>query len=44
MLVDYKKVNIYQQADTPVLSDVDFHVDGTLPEKLPKHMRFGFTS
>lgn len=27
MLVDYKKVNIYQQADTPVLSDVDFHVD-----------------
>lgn len=27
MLVDYKKVNIYQQSDTPVLADVDFHVD-----------------
>ena len=27
MLVDYKKVNIYQQAETPVLSNVDFHVD-----------------
>lgn len=27
MLVDYKKVNIYQQPDKPVLSDVDFHVD-----------------
>lgn len=27
MLVDYKNVNIYQQAETPVLSNVDFHVD-----------------
>ena len=27
MLIDYKKVNIYQQSDTPVLRDVDFHVD-----------------
>jgi len=27
MLIDYKKVNIYQQDGTPVLHDVDFHVD-----------------
>ena len=27
MLVDYKKVNVYQQDGTPVLHDVDFHVD-----------------
>lgn len=27
MLVDYKSVNIYQQADEPVLSGVNFHVD-----------------
>ncbi len=27
MLVDYKKVNIYQQDGTLVLQDVDFHVD-----------------
>lgn len=27
MLIDYKKVNIYQMAEKPVLSDVDFHVD-----------------
>lgn len=27
MLVNYNKVNIYQQADTPVLKDVCFHVD-----------------
>lgn len=27
MLIDYKKVNIYQQSETPVLADVDFHVD-----------------
>lgn len=27
MLIDYKKVNIYQQAETPVLTDVNFHVD-----------------
>lgn len=27
MLVNYRKVNIYQQAETPVLSNVDFHVD-----------------
>ena len=26
MLVDYKKVNVYQ-ADALILSDVDFHVD-----------------
>ena len=27
MLIDYKKANIYQQDGTPVLHDVDFHVD-----------------
>jgi len=27
MLIDYKKVNIYQQDDAPVLADVDFHAD-----------------
>ncbi len=27
MLVNYQKVNIYQQADKPVLADVNFHVD-----------------
>lgn len=27
MLIDYKKVNIYQQDGTPVLHDVNFHVD-----------------
>lgn len=27
MLIDYKKVNIYQQDDNLVLQDVDFHVD-----------------
>ena len=27
MLIDYKKVNIYQEDGTPVLHDVDFHVD-----------------
>ncbi len=27
MLIDYKKVNIYQQDGTPVLHDVDFHVE-----------------
>lgn len=27
MLIDYKKVNIYQQDDKPVLADVNFHVD-----------------
>jgi cell division transport system ATP-binding protein len=27
MLIDYKKVNICQQDGTPVLHDVDFHVD-----------------
>ena len=27
MLVDYKKVNINQLDGTPVLHDVDFHVD-----------------
>lgn len=27
MLVNYNKVNIYQQSDTPVLADVCFHVD-----------------
>lgn len=27
MLIDYKKVNIYQQDDVPVLADVDFHAD-----------------
>ena len=27
MLIDYKKANIYQQDCTPVLHDVDFHVD-----------------
>lgn len=27
MLIDYKKVNLYQQKDEPVLSDVFFHVD-----------------
>lgn len=27
MLIDYKKVNIYQQDNKPVLADVDFHAD-----------------
>lgn len=27
MLIDYKKVNLYQQGKNPVLADVDFHVD-----------------
>ena len=27
MLIDFKKANIYQQDGTPVLHDVDFHVD-----------------
>jgi cell division transport system ATP-binding protein len=27
MLIDYKKANVYQQDGTPVLHDVDFHVD-----------------
>lgn len=27
MLVDYKKVNIYQQGETPVLAGVNFHAD-----------------
>lgn len=27
MLIDYKKVNVYQQDGTQVLHDVDFHVD-----------------
>ena len=27
MLIEYKKANIYQQDGTPVLHDVDFHVD-----------------
>jgi cell division transport system ATP-binding protein len=27
MLINYKKANIYQQDGTPVLHDVDFHVD-----------------
>lgn len=27
MLIDYKKVNVYQQDGTEVLRDVDFHVD-----------------
>lgn len=27
MLINYKKVNIYQQSDSPVLADVNFHVD-----------------
>ncbi|MBO4565086.1 MAG: ATP-binding cassette domain-containing protein [Bacteroidaceae bacterium] len=27
MLIDYKKANIYQQDGTPVLHDVDFHVN-----------------
>ena len=26
MLIDYEKVNVYQE-DTPVLKAVDFHVD-----------------
>lgn len=26
-LIDYKKVNIYQQTENPVLKEVDFHVD-----------------
>lgn len=27
MLISYKKVNIYQQDDKPILTDVNFHVD-----------------
>lgn len=27
MLIDYKKVNLYQQEENPVLANVDFHVD-----------------
>ena len=27
MLIDYKKVNVYQQDGTLILQDVDFHVD-----------------
>ena len=26
-LIDYKKVNIYQQTENPVLKEVEFHVD-----------------
>lgn len=27
MLINYKKVNLYQQEEHPVLADIDFHVD-----------------